>query len=95
MGLQQRRDVAVSASGLQIDSYLADAHFPVVCRSLPAPQLRWGHGATQPAFTCSVEVMLACKAHNVAAAHDVGHGMEETACRVAAGAVLRQNIASL
>ena len=77
MGLQQRRDVALRASGLQIDSYLADAHFPVVCRSLPAPQLRGGRGATQPAFLCSVEVVLACKAHRVAAAHNVGHGMEE------------------
>lgn len=56
MGVQLRSHVTLTAGGLQVDSHLADAHYPVVCKWQPASARRQGRAAAQPPFLFSLEV---------------------------------------
>ena len=56
-GAQQRTDIQLTANGLQLDSHLLGAHFPVVCNSPPLP-LRANQSLTPAPFHFVLEVQI-------------------------------------
>lgn len=54
--MQLRTSVKLTAGGLQIDSHLSDAHYPVVCKWQPMSAQRQGHAAASPPFLFVLEV---------------------------------------